>query len=157
MTYNADGFEWREISSEKFTAKATITNFDVPAGISTEKVLLATFFFLPQTTKSTFNIAYTYPGTLSTGATFTQEITLTGQEISSSESWVQGLFMGYTLGFEKNKITITTTNFPTWSSSGTEETVTGSAVITIPVAGSIPEWKPGNSTETVEGIESITT
>lgn len=156
LTYRAPasasdaGSGWSGITGTQ-TYTPTNTSVNIPEN-TTDRVLLGTFYLLPQGTGSTFTITYTYSGTVDNGDAPTHTVTLTDQPLPSLDKWAAGTSVSYDFTIGKSTITVTATTHPTWDNGGAG-TVTGTFTITCPVNGpDNPEWTPGSSQE-VEGTD----
>lgn len=143
------GFGWSGITGTQTYTPAN-ASVNIPNNM-TDRVLLGTFYLLPQGMGSTFTVTYTYSGTASSGDAPTHTVTLTDQPLPSLDKWVAGASVSYDFSIGKSAITVTATTHPTWNDSG-EGTVSGSVTITYAVNPSDPEWTPGSSQE-VEGTD----
>ena len=142
-----NGFAWNFPEQAMVTFTPTTGELDVPDKITAEKILLATFYFLPNT-GSTFSISYTYPG-LATGES--QSISLTDKQLPSNDSWMPGAFISYTIGIAKKEVTVTTAEHYDWQYGGSG-TVIGNISFEDIGSSDIPDWQPGGS-GSVDGEE----
>lgn len=148
------GFAWSGITGIRTYTPAS-QKVDIPAN-TTDEISLATFYLLPQGTGSKFDISYTYSATVSNGsvAAPTHTVTLTGQPLPSLDKWEAGAFVNYRFAIGKTEITVTATQYPTWTNAGSG-TVTGSYTITYATSPTNPGWSNGG-TGTVNG-QPVTT
>lgn len=151
---NDNGFAWSFPEPAMVTFIPTTSELDVPDNITAEKILLATFYFLPNT-GSTFSISYTYPG-LATGES--QSISLTDKPLPSTDSWTPGAFISYTIGIAKKEVTVTATEHYDWQYGGSGTVIGGISFEDI--SSDIPDWQPGgsgsvNGEEKTDNVDNI--
>lgn len=148
---NDKGFGWSFPEEGMQTISPANGFLSVPDNIETAKVLLATFFLLPNA-GSTFSVSYTYPG-LATGES--QSISLTDKPLPSTDSWTPGAFISYTIGIAKKEVTVTATEHYDWQYGGSG-TVIGGINFEDISSSDIPDWEPGGS-DSVDGEEKTQT
>lgn len=149
---NDNGFAWSFPEPDTQTINPANSNpVSVPDNIETAKVLLATFFLLPNA-GSTFSISYTYPGS---AVGESQPISLIGKSLPSTDSWTPGAFISYTISIAKKKIAITAAEHFKWT-EGSSATVIGGINFEDISSSDIPDWEPGGS-DSVDGEEKTQT
>ena len=133
LTYHAPttdtdkGWKWTYPSSdEKETFITDITNFPVPNTSTEEKKLLATFFLLPNGEGSTFSITYQYTAKDANDNSITQTIKMENQSFPSTDNWIPGASVGYTIGIARKSISVMPEDGPVpWEENTDSETVNG--------------------------------
>lgn len=126
-TSNVKGWQWSyPQSGELATFTADATNFPVPDTAAEEKKLLATFYLLPNTTNCEFNITYQYTEKDKNNNTTIQSIEMKHQAFPSTDNWLPGTPVGYTIGIARKAISITPEdNAVSWEDDAATEIVTG--------------------------------
>lgn len=126
-TGNVKGWQWSYPQpGELATFTAGATDFPVPDAAAEEKKLLATFFLLPTATGSEFNITYQYAEKDKNDNTTVQSITMEHQAFPSTDNWLPGASVGYTIGIAKKAISVTPEDSAvSWEYGAATETVTG--------------------------------
>ena len=91
-----------------------------------EKKLLATFFLLPNATGSEFSITYQYTEKDKNNNTTVQSIKMEHQAFPSTDNWLPGTSVGYTIGIARKAISVTPEDSAVlWEDDTATEIVTG--------------------------------
>ena len=126
-TGNVKGWQWSyPQSGELATFTADATNFPVSDTVAEEKKLLATFFLLPNATGSEFSITYQYTEKDKNNNTTVQSIKMEHQAFPSTDNWLPGTSVGYTIGIARKAISVTPEDSTvSWEDDTATEIVTG--------------------------------
>lgn len=121
ITFQPDNFIWT-ISAEKTEYIASQKNVTI-SDVASERVLLGTFYLLPDKAKSLLNITYTVIGTITDNVNPPIDTSvITGQAFPDTYNWLPGASIVYTVNIARKSLEVVAeSSSMEWTGGATDE------------------------------------